>query len=127
MMLIRLSESYLKTQESVPGAVYEIWVYVEGRIDPEKTEATLKSELYKRFKAEVFDFRVERGAIKFKLRGSPFTWAALLAALPVILALLGLAITLIAVFLCLTTVSKLALGLLGVGLVCLLMVGAMRK
>jgi len=86
--------------ESVPGAIYELEIRTKGIPDEEATVDVLRREMPKRFKGlEVLWVRIDDSVIHMQVTGSPFAWGLVLLWLPEILQLIGVAVTLIAVFL----------------------------
>ena len=104
--------------ESVPGQIYELEIRTKGISNPEQAISALNTELPKKYKGlKVHWIGVNGSVIKIQLTGSPFAWAALMLFIPTILTLVGIAVTLIAVFLVWTTVPPHITASLVVGLV----------
>lgn len=102
--------------ESVPGAVYQLEMKTKGVPDPKKVISALITELPKRFKdLKVLWIEVRDPYIRMQIRGSPFSWAALLAALPLILLAVGVVLLLVSVYLVFAAVPSWVYGLLVVG------------
>jgi len=102
--------------EAIPGQIYEIQVRTKGIPDPKGAVSLLTKEIPKKFKAEVIWVRVLDDIINFQIVGSPFAWSAFLAYLPELLSLVGIIVTLIAIYLVWATTPGWVVGLLLVGL-----------
>lgn len=116
--------SYLKGNESVMGAVYEIQVYLaeslpltvrDGTDKPTVTQTLLEQMPYNIEGFKIDWIEVGDNTVKMQVTGSPFPWAAVIAFLPEILALIGLTVTAIGVFLVISYVPRWVAALLGVG------------
>jgi len=86
--------------ESVPGAVYELEIRTKGISNPSEVVDVLSKEMPKKFKGlKVLWIRIDDPVIHMQITGSPFAWQLVLLWLPEILQLIGVVVTLIAVFL----------------------------
>ncbi len=104
--------------ESVPGQIYHIDIKTKGVPNPEEAIRVLRTELPKKFPGlKVHWIEVHDPYIKLQITGSPFAWALLLMFLPQILALSGIVVLLIAVYLFMVTVPTWMYALLGLGAV----------
>jgi hypothetical protein len=72
-----------------------------------------------RFRAKVVWIRISEDVIDVQLEGSPFAWAALIAFIPTILAILGVSVILVSVYSVVSAIPSWAWALLivGVGLI----------
>jgi len=103
--------------ESVPGKVYEIHIKTTGVSDAESVVISLAEKLYDNYKANVVWAEVDNDTIKLQIIGSPFVWALLLPAIPIILSLLGVTMILIAVYTVFAAIPGWAWGLLATGVI----------
>lgn len=103
--------------ESVPGVVYELLISTKGIKEPKKVAETLQMEIPIRFKgAEVLWIRIDGDRIRIQIKGSPFLWAIFLLWLPEILALIGIIVVLISVFLVAAAIPSWLWGFMFTGL-----------
>ena len=104
--------------ESVRGQIYEVEIRTKGVSNPEQAISTLNVELPKKFKGlKVHWIGIDDSVIKVQLTGSPFAWAALVLFIPAILTVVGIVVTIIAVFLVWTSIPPYVTASLVVGLV----------
>lgn len=99
---IPLPKDYLVSADSVKGHIYEIVIKTDKKVDDitaTEIASRLAYELPKRFNAELLYFENYDNYIIMDVKGSPFAWSALLAWLPEVLMLVGLAVLTISVFL----------------------------
>ena len=102
--------------ESVPGQIYEVEIRTKGVSNPEQAISTLNVELPKKFNGlKVHWIGADGSVIKMQITGSPFAWAAFMLFLPSILTVIGIAVTLIAVYLVWTLVPPWVTALLIIG------------
>ncbi len=105
--------------ESVPGQLYEIHIRTQsllGRPDKETIASILVKELPKRFNGlSIHWIEVNDEMIKVAITGSPFAWAALFLVLPQILAVIGVTVIMIGVFLLWTHVPGYVIGIIVIG------------
>jgi len=102
---IPLPVDYLMSAESVPGRMYEIHVVLKNKANEEsarKLISILPDEFIRRFNAKVNYVEVNDNYVRIQLTGSPFPWSAVLLFLPQIFMIVGLIVSLIAVFLLIT-------------------------
>ena len=99
------------------GSVYEIRMDVQGMTEENAVRAldVLNKELRERFGIETVYGAATTESINLIIRGSPFMWAALLAALPLILGLLGIALVGVSVWQILGTVPGWVWWAAGIG------------
>ena len=109
------------SKESVPGAIYQIHIETEGIPDPKRAVEVLMTELPRRFHAKILWIRMTDKTIDMQIEGSPFAWAALLLALPVILTTAAIVMILVAVYAVFAAIPGWALGMLVIGTVLLLL------
>jgi len=106
--------------ESVPGRLYEIHIRAERPVPEARVVERLWTELPRRVRRlEVTACEADKQEIILQIKGSPFPWAAVLAALPAILAVLGIVILFIAVFVVMAHVPGWAYALVAAGLLAL--------
>jgi hypothetical protein len=100
------------------GSVYEIRMDVQGVTQENAARAldALDRELRERFGVETVYGTATAEGIDLIIRGSPFAWAALLAALPLILGLLGIALVGVSVWQIVGTVPGWVWWAAGVGI-----------
>ncbi len=102
--------------ESVPGKVYHLTLETKGVANEEVVAETLVRELYDRFGAKVVWIQVIDNTIEMQLVGSPFSWIGLIAAIPSILVIVGLALILWAVYVVMTEVPGWTWAILTIGI-----------
>jgi len=107
--------------ESIPGQLYELHIQTEPCTGCKEAVAdTLLIELPARFHGlEIRWIEVEDTMIRVQLKGSPFSWPALLAALPEILALAGVVMLLAGVYMLWSYIPGWTIGLIIVGILLL--------
>ena len=119
-VLVPLRQQTLTLGTSVPGQIYELVLETGGIPDPEATANTLIREI-PNFdpKSRVLWVESYNQTIRLQITGSPFVWTALLVALPGILGLLGIALTLVSIYNVIGSVPSWAWALLAtsVGLI----------
>lgn len=102
--------------ESVPGQLYEVEIRTKGVSDPEQAISALSHELPREFKGlKVHWIGVDGSVIKMQITGSPFAWAAFMLFLPALLTVIGIGVTLIAVYLVWTMVPPWVTAILIIG------------
>lgn len=107
--------------ESVPGQLYEIHIRTQsllgrGGPDKETIASILIKELPERFNGLIIHWiEINDEMIKVSITGSPFAWAALFLALPQILAVIGVTVLMIGVYLLWTHVPGYVVGLIVIG------------
>lgn len=110
--------NYLKTQESIPGEIYELQIQTNGIADPQKSINALVTKIAEKFMdTKVLWVDIAGNTVRMQIQGSPFAWATLLRFLPQILAVIGIVVVSIGVYLVVGSVPSLAWAALGVGLV----------
>jgi len=89
---IPLSLDRLQTEIAPKGAIYEIKLSTSQLTPSKASEAIekLRSELKEKFGIELIHAYATENSINLTIRGSPFSWAALLTFLPTILLLIGI-------------------------------------
>ena len=117
--LEEMSQQYMT--ESVRGRVYHLHIKTQGITDERAAALTLATQLDVKFKAKVTWIRVADGTIDLQLIGSPFAWAALIAALPAILGLLGIVMILVSLYTVLASIPSWAWATLATGVALLLL------
>jgi len=114
---VYLDRAYLEKASSVRGSLYEIRVTCERIPDPKETIEIIKKELPVRVpRLEITGIEVVGNLVKIQVRGSPFPWALVLINLPLILAIIGIAVVAITVFLILLHVPSWVYALLFMGM-----------
>lgn len=117
--LVHIPQQYMT--ESVRERVYHLHIETSGITDENAAALLLTTELYNRFKAKVTWVHIENGVMEVQLIGSPFAWAALIAALPVILGLLGIVLILVSIYAVLSSIPSWAWATLATGVMLLLL------
>jgi len=104
---------------SEPGRVYHLHIETNGIVDERKAVDALVTELRERFNAKVLWIGITGKNIDMQLIGSPFVWAVLIAALPLILGAIGILVAVMAVYTVLASIPSWgwALIVIGIGLV----------
>lgn len=109
--------------ESVIGQTYEAHIRTEsllglGGASKENIANILMQELPKRVPGLKLKWiKIEDTMIKLQFIGSPFAWSLFIAALPQILNLVGITITVIGVYLIWSKTPSYVIGLLALGLI----------
>ncbi len=111
----------LFTSESVRERVYHLHIETRGITDERAAALALTTELYDKFRAKVTWIRINNGNVELQLVGSPFVWAALIAAIPIILGLLGIVMILVSVYTVLASIPSWAWATLVTGVALLLL------
>jgi len=102
--------------ETVPGVIYELHIKCDKPPeDPEQAINTILTELPKKVPVKIHYIEVEGDTIKIQLEGSPFDWSLILAALPLILGLIGLTILFIAIYEIFASIPGWAIALMIIG------------
>jgi len=111
----------LETNESVPGQLYEAHIQTQPTLGLGGTDKKdIVAHLYRMLPEQVPGLklnwvRVEDTLIKIQFTGSPFPFALLLAALPEILSLIGITVSLIGVYLIWRKIPGSVLGVIAIG------------
>ena len=106
--------------ETVPGAIYELHIKCDKPPeDPEQAINVILTELPKKVPVKIHYIEVEGDTIKIQLEGSPLDWSIILAAIPLILGLIGLTILFIAIYEIFASIPGWVIGLLIVGFILL--------
>ena len=105
--------------ESVIGQTYELKIKTKGVKSPRYTAIVLQKSLKEKFNATLLYFEVTGDTITIQIEGSPFAWSLLLVFLPQILGILGIVVSLVAVYLLVSGVPSwvYGLGILGIILI----------
>jgi len=102
--------------ESVPGSKYELQIRTNGIANPVATINLLKTELPKKFfDLKVIWINIEGNTITMQISGSPFLWASLLLFLPTLLAVIGIIVVFVSVYLMFAAVPSWVWALLVIG------------
>jgi hypothetical protein len=91
-MKIPIPIDKLQTMTAPKGAIYEIKLST-SQLTPEKASEAiekLRTEMKEKFGIDLIYAEATENSINLIIRGSPFTWAALLAYLPTILFIIGI-------------------------------------
>jgi len=107
LTLTRVALSKEELTVSIPGALYEIEVKTSP-VTAEKANQLLnkiREELEARA-IKVLSIQVSADTTKIQVKGSPFTWAEILALLPTIFAVLGITILIIAVYMLIAAIPS---------------------
>jgi len=103
--------------ESVPGKHYHLHIETDGIYgNKEELAGMLVNGLWENFRAKVKYMRIGDYNIDIQLEGSPFAWSALIPWIPSIIGLIGVAVTLIAVYGIISAIPSWAWATLGIGL-----------
>lgn len=119
--LLNIPRGMLEKNESVPGQLYEAHIYTQSTLGLGGTDKKdIVAQLYRTLPEQVPGLklnwvRVEDTLIKIQFTGSPFAFALLLAALPEILALVGITVSLIGVYLVWRKIPNSTLGIIVIG------------
>ena len=112
---------YKTLSESVIGQTYEAHVKTQGLLgrggaSKENIANIIIQELPKRVPGLKLNWiEVDDTMIKLQFIGSPFAWAVFLSALPSILGLVGVTVTIIGIFLIWSKIPRWMLGVLVLG------------
>jgi hypothetical protein len=101
--------------DSVPGKAYHLHIETNGISNEAEVAVVLTEELWKRCKADVVWMHIENGVIDLQLYGSPFLWTALIALIPIILALLGISFAFTSIWTIISAIPSWAWALLVTG------------
>jgi hypothetical protein len=85
-------------RETIPGVVYEIRIKTNKPAPPHTIETIRRMFSQRLPQVKIHYIEVNDRNVTIQLEGSPIDWALILALLPLIFTLLGLAIILIAVY-----------------------------
>jgi hypothetical protein len=114
--------------ETTPGVTYEVEVQTKGIPDPKTTAETLLRELPNRIPhLKIHYINVTGNTITLQIEASPISWSVILAVIPSILTLLGIAVILIAVYYLFAGVPGWVWGLLILGAVLLFVIPTVTK
>ena len=116
--LMPLGPVALSIGETEKGKFYELHIYTDGIPDPRRTIEGLIDGL-RDHGVETIWARSDAESIQIQIAGSPIAWATLLLLLPTILSVLGVVVTLIAVYMIFSGIPSWSWGLLAVGLLLL--------
>jgi hypothetical protein len=109
--------------ETVPGATYQIEITTNGIPDPAQAIETITTEFQKKFPTvKIKWIGIKDNTIQIQIEGSPVAWSTIIAYLPLILSLIGVAALIIAIYLLVSAAPGYVWGLLFVGLVLLFVV-----
>ena len=121
-----LSPVTLSTGETEKGKYYELHIDTDGMPDPSKAVEALIEGLRSRGVETVWASADAR-RIKIQVAGSPMAWAVLVPLVPTILSVVGVVVTLVAVYVIFGGVPGWAFGLLAIGLLFLTIVPTLIK
>jgi hypothetical protein len=119
--LIPLSQYTLSTGETEKGKYYELHIDTDGIPDPRKAVETLTSGLRSRGVETVWA-SADASRINIQIAGSPIAWVTLLPYIPTILSVVGVVVTLIAVYNIFYGVPNWVWGALAIGLMFIIVV-----
>lgn len=103
---------------SVPGQIYMIEIGTDGVPNPKETYGLLKTRLSEEFGIETKGMEVRDGVIRLQFfAGLPFSWAALIEFLPLILKVIGIIVTVITAFVIVSRIETWQIALLGLGII----------
>lgn len=106
--------------DSVPGKFYALSIDCSGTTSDDtavQLAKALTKGLWEKFRAKVAYLAITPNRIDIQLEGSPFAWAALIAFLPSILTLFGIALIGIAVYTVFAAIPSWAWGVLAIGVI----------
>jgi len=121
-----LSQVTLSTGETEKGKYYELHIDTDGITDPSKAVEALIVGL-RNHGVETVWASADARRINIQIAGSPMAWAALIPLVPTILSVLGIVVTLVAVYVIFGGVPGWAFGLLAIGLLFLTIVPTLIK
>ena len=121
-----LSQVTLSTGETEKGKYYELHIDTDGITDPSKAVEALIVGL-RNHGVETVWASADARRINIQIAGSPMAWAALIPLVPTILSVLGIVVTLVAVYVIFGGVPGWAFGLLAIGILFLTIVPTLIK
>ena len=121
-----LSQATLSMGATEKGKFYEIHIDTDGITDPSKAVETLIAGLRNQGVDTVWASADAR-RINIQIAGSPMAWAVLIPLIPTILSVLGIVVTLVAVYMIFTDIPSWVFGLLAIGLLFLTVVPDLLK
>jgi len=121
-----LSQLTLSMGETEKGKFYEIHIDTDGIPDPRRAVNTLIAGLRNQGVETVW-VSADARRIRIQIAGSPMAWAALIPLIPTILSVMGIVVTLVAIYMIFTGIPGWAWGLLAVGLLFLTVVPTLLK
>jgi len=121
-----LSQLALSMGGTEKGKYYELHIDTDGMPDPRKAVETLIAGLRAQGHGTVWA-SADAKRINIQIAGSPMAWALLIPLIPTILSVVGVVVTLIAVYMIFTGIPGWALGLLAIGLLFLTVVPTLIK
>uniref|UniRef100_A0A6M3ME67 Uncharacterized protein n=1 Tax=viral metagenome TaxID=1070528 RepID=A0A6M3ME67_9ZZZZ len=121
-----LSQVTLSTGETEKGKYYELHIDTDGITDPSKAVEALIVGL-RNHGVEMVWASADARRINIQIAGSPMAWAALIPLVPTILSVLGIVVTLVAVYVIFGGVPGWAFGLLAIGILFLTIVPTLIK
>ena len=121
-----ISQVTLSTEETEKGKFYELHINTDGIPDPRSAVNTLIDGL-RNHGVETVWASADARRIWIQIAGSPMAWAALISLIPAILSVVGVAVTLVAIYMIFTGIPGWAWGLLAVGLLFLTVVPTLIK
>ncbi|GAI46277.1 unnamed protein product [marine sediment metagenome] len=119
--LMPISQVALSLGETEKGKYYELHVNTDGVPDPRRAVETLISGLRDQGVETVWA-SADAERIKIQTAGSPMAWAVLIPLIPTILSVVGIVVTLVAVYMIFGGIPSWAFGLLAIGLLLLTVV-----
>jgi len=124
--LMPLSQVTLSMGETEKGKYYELHIDTDGIPNPrnaiEKLIAGLRTQ-----GVETVWASADANRINIQVAGSPMAWAVLIPLIPTILSVVGVVVTLVAVYMIFGGIPSWAFGLLAVGLLLILVVPTLVK
>ena len=121
-----LSQTTLSLGGTVKGKFYELHINTDGMPNPRNAVDALVNGLSARGVETVWA-SADGESIQIQIAGSPLAWVAIIPFIPTILSVVGVVVTLVAVYMIFTGIPGWALGLLAVGLLFLTVVPTLIK
>jgi len=124
--LMALDTATLSFGETVKGKFYEIHIDTDGIPDPSRAVNALIEGLRNQGVETVWASS-DAKRITLQIAGSPMTWAVFMTLVPTILSLVGVLVTLIAVYMIISDIPGWAWGILAIGFLFLTVVPTLIK
>jgi hypothetical protein len=114
---------------TIPGFIYEIQILTDKPVpDPAVLADLIKTEFAKRLpEVKIYWISIDGDEVRIQLSASPVSWSVILALLPLIFALVGLTLILIAVWGIITAIPGWAWGCLILGVLTLIILPHVAK